>query len=87
MTSISARGGVAAVLGMLIAAPAVAQKPPRATNAVPNPNEIVCQKQQVLGSRLQSKRVCMTRAEWADLQSQDRQDLEHKQTQRYMKGF
>lgn len=49
-----------------------------------DPNEIVCEKQEVLGSRLGTKRVCMTRAEWAALRHQDRQDLERVQTMRGM---
>jgi hypothetical protein len=47
-----------------------------------NPNEIVCEKQNVPGSRLAAARVCKTRAEWADLRLQDRLDLERAQTQR-----
>jgi len=87
MMGISARGGMAALLSILVAAPAVGQAPPRGNIAPPDPNEIICEKQQVLGSRLQSKRVCRTRAEWADLQRQDRQDLEQRQVQKPMKGY
>jgi invasion protein IalB len=47
-----------------------------------DPNEIVCQKIEVPGSRLVSKRVCMTRAQWADQQRQDRMDTERAQMQR-----
>jgi hypothetical protein len=47
-----------------------------------DPNEIVCEKQNVPGSRLAAVKVCKTRAEWADLKHQDRQDLERVQTQR-----
>jgi hypothetical protein len=88
MMSISIRG-VALLTSFLVCAPAVAQSaPPAPAPAAPsNLNEVVCQKQQVLGSRLQTRRVCKTRAEWADMQSQDRQELEQKQTQRFMKGY
>jgi hypothetical protein len=89
MISISSRA-VAVMATLLACAPAAAQTAPApgpAPVAASNANEVVCQKQQVLGSRLQSRRVCKTRAEWADLQHQDRQDLEQKQTQRYMKGY
>jgi len=48
----------------------------------PDPNEVVCERQEVLGSRLASKRVCMTRSQWADMKSQDRQNIERAQTQR-----
>ena len=47
-----------------------------------NLNEVVCEKQEVVGSRLATKRVCMTRGQWADLRSQDRQETEKVQTQR-----
>jgi hypothetical protein len=92
MMSISVRG-VALLTSFLICAPAVAQTAPPAAAPAPAPaarsgmDEVVCQKQPVLGSRLQSKRVCRTRAEWADLQHQDRQELEQRQTQKPMRGY
>ena len=62
---------VAAVLGM--SAPAFAQsvspaQPSQPQGAKParDPNEIVCERQQQLGSRLATERVCKTRAEWAE---------------------
>ena len=45
----------------------------------PDPNQVVCEKQSLPGSRLATARVCHTRAEWADLRHQDRQDLEKVQ--------
>ncbi|GAA4749306.1 hypothetical protein GCM10023264_14480 [Sphingomonas daechungensis] len=72
----------------LIAAPAIAQAPaaapaPAQTQTKPNdPNEKVCVKQEVIGSRLGNKKVCMTRAEWADRKLQDQQELTRVQTQR-----
>jgi invasion protein IalB len=68
--------------------PASAQQasPPSATkdaNAQPlDLNQVVCERQEVLGSRLATKRVCMTRSQWADLRAQDRQEIERVQTQR-----
>ena len=67
------------------AAPAPAQTAAPA-RVGPDPNEVICEKQEVLGSRLSSRRVCHTRAEWADLKLQDRQELERAQTRRGMKG-
>jgi hypothetical protein len=49
-----------------------------------DPNEMVCEKQAIPGSRLAVAKVCHTRAEWADLRHQDRQDVERAQTQRGM---
>jgi hypothetical protein len=49
-------------------------------------NELVCEKLEIIGSRLQKKRVCMTRSQWADQRSQDRQEIQRVQVQRGMKG-
>lgn len=68
----------------IIAPPVMAQSggstPPGPSKR--DPNEIVCEKQKVPGSRLAMAKVCKTRAEWADLKAQDRMDLERVQTQR-----
>ena len=79
----------------LSAAPASAQaqsQPQTASGASEqqpraNPDEIICHKQEVTGSRLGIKRVCKTRAEWADFQLQERQTIENYQTKRGMKGY
>jgi invasion protein IalB len=57
--------------------------PPQAkAHATPDPNELVCERQQALGSRLASHRICRTRAEWAEQRRIDRMDVEHVQMQR-----
>jgi predicted secreted protein len=57
------------------AVPAVAKE-----KADPNdPNRIICEKQEVLGSRLATKKVCMTAAEWKEQRAQDRQAIEKGQ--------
>ena len=67
--------------------PALAQAQSSQQRATtPNPNEVVCQKQEVIGSRLATKRVCKTRAEWADARIQDRHELERVQTQKGSAG-
>src|SRR5258708_1313379 len=58
-----------------------AQQPP-AAKAGPNPNEVVCEKQEEIGSRLATHRVCMTRAQWAEQRRLNRQDIEKIQVQR-----
>ena len=45
-----------------------------------DPNEKVCENITAIGSRLSKKRVCATRAEWADRKLQDRQAVEKAQT-------
>ena len=51
-----------------------------------DPNEVVCEKQQELGSRVAMKRICMTRAEWAERRRLDRSEIEKAQTNRGIKG-
>jgi hypothetical protein len=90
--SIRACALAAATAGLLASAPSAAQTQaataPVATNqkAVDRANEVVCERQEITGSRLGTRRVCMTRAQWADLRLQDRQEIEKAQTRRGMKG-
>lgn len=77
----------AAVFGM--SAPAFAQsaspaQPSQPQGAKParDPNEIVCERQQQLGSRLATERVCKTRAEWAEERRTQRMDVDKAQMQR-----
>lgn len=79
---------------VLAATPGLAQAPAQApaapaqsvpaANSVGDPNEVICERQEVIGSRLGKKKVCMTRSQWADRKLQDRQDLEKTQVQRGM---
>ena len=73
----------AVVLGT--SAPAFAQSTqPSQQPAKParDPNEIVCERQQELGSRIASQRICKTRAEWAEERRSQRQDVDKAQMQR-----
>lgn len=65
----------AAVPWLMAAAPAQDAKPsePR------DPNERVCEKITVVGSRLATKRYCATRAEWEDKKRQDREVTDRMQ--------
>lgn len=47
-----------------------------------DPNEVVCRKEEVLGSRLQTRKVCMTRSEWAEARRETRGVVERAQLQR-----
>ena len=85
---------IRAVSGFFVAGAVAFSAPTLAQNAPPvsapakqepgklDPNERVCERQEVIGSRIASRRICMTRAEWADRKLQDRQELERVQTQR-----
>jgi hypothetical protein len=44
-----------------------------------NPNEKICENVTQIGSRLAKRRVCASRAEWAQRKLQDRQDIEYIQ--------
>ena len=86
---ISASFAAALMVGMT--APASAQTTPAQAPAATekpktNADEIVCEKKETTGSRIGAKKVCMTRAQWADRQLQDRQELDRVQIQRGTKG-
>lgn len=55
-----------------------ADKPPKGKD----PNEKVCETQEVLGSRLATRRVCATRAEWEERRQRERDMVDRTQTQR-----
>jgi hypothetical protein len=42
---------------------------------------LVCEKQEVVGSRLATKRVCMTAAEWEQKRREERQMIDRSQVQ------
>ena len=70
-----------AIAAALSASPAVAQAPAgkQPNTSTGDPNEKICEKVPVIGSRLASKRFCATRAEWEDRKRQDREALESAQ--------
>ena len=63
-----------------------AAQPASAAKPAEDPNQMVCEKQEVPGSRIATQRICHTRAQWADLRAQDRQEIEKVQTQRGCSG-
>jgi hypothetical protein len=64
-----------AALSIGSAAPAEQPKEKKAFD----PNEKVCETIKPLGSRLATKRICATRAEWAEQRKQDREETEKAQ--------
>jgi hypothetical protein len=55
---------------------------PALSQSAPNPkksDEIVCERIEVIGTRLGSKRVCATRAEWAEKRKLDREAVDQAQ--------
>ena len=69
-----------ALLGYVAAVPAAAEPPSSGKNRV-DPNEVVCETQREIGSRLAKKRICMTRAQWAERRQLDRDVVHRSQTQ------
>src|SRR4051812_38244204 len=67
---------------VIVAAPAAAQNSaplpgaPAATSKAKDPNRVICERQEEIGSRLGGKKVCKTAAEWQLEREQNRQTLE-----------
>ena len=47
-----------------------------------DPNRMICEKQKELGSRVATKKICMTAAEWEIRRREDRAALEQAQVRR-----
>ena len=61
----------------LVAPSAIAQTAPASADR--DPNEKVCETSSQVGSRLSKKKICATRAEWAEMKRQDRETVEQVQ--------
>ena len=46
-----------------------------------DPNEVVCVREQAIGSRIATRRVCRTRAEWEQHQAEFKQEVDRAQQQ------
>ena len=83
---------IAAASAALGTSPAAAQSQPQQPSQVTVPpaatptDPVICEKEEVTGSRLATRKVCMTKSQWQDARSQDRMNLEKVQTQRGMKS-
>jgi len=73
----------AAAALMMAAAPAMAGDTSTPTaKPAKDPNQVVCEKQEVLGSRVATKKVCKTRAEWAEQRRLEKQEIDRAQVNR-----
>jgi predicted secreted protein len=70
---------VLATAAIISAQPASAKDSPRDSKDPKDPNEKICEKQSVLGSRLTTRRVCATRSEWAEKRQQDKDAVDQAQ--------
>ena len=66
MRSTMRLAAVAAISFHCASAQAAVQGGNAAADKDRNPNQIVCEKQTVIGSRLATKNKCLTRAQWAE---------------------
>jgi hypothetical protein len=72
---------VACVTLLFGAAPALGQTPAPAPKGK-DPNRIICERIQEVGSRLASKRICMTALQWEEQRRRDRESLQDAQNRR-----
>ena len=71
------RACLALVVMTGVAAPALSQDAPKPKKG--DPNEIVCDKITAIGSRVATKRVCATLAEWAEKRRLDQEAVQQAQ--------
>lgn len=81
----SALLGAILVTGLVaVGAQAQQQQPAAPAVQAANPNEVLCERQTVVGSRLAHKKVCMTRSQWDEARRGDREAVEKVQRERGM---
>jgi invasion protein IalB len=84
LVSIVRSGSALAGAALMVATmPAVAQTQTSTQSAAINknndPNRIICEKQQEVGSRLNSRKICMTAQQWEEQRRRDRESLQDAQ--------
>lgn len=68
---------------LLVAGAAFAQQPqpqPKPPHKGPDPNEVLCERQDDLGSRISAHEVCQTRAQWEEQRRQQHLDADKRET-------
>lgn len=87
MSPVFRLAALGAMVSFALALPAEAQNsaPPTAKKKT-DPNEMVCEKQEVLGSRLATRKVCMTRSQWAERRQADRDMVARSQVNSCVKS-
>ena len=70
----------AAALSLILVTTAAAEDAPSSAKRPPlDPNQKVCETVTEIGSRLAAKKICATRAEWAEKRKQDRDTVDDAQ--------
>jgi invasion protein IalB len=81
---------IALVMMIALAAPAAAQSSTQqsapAASKDKDPNRIICERQEEIGTRLGGKKVCKTAAQWDEERQQERQALDKFQRQNTSTG-
>jgi hypothetical protein len=75
---------ITALAALCFAAPLLAAsgEPAPRTETAKDDSEVICEVQRVTGSRLNAKRVCLTRAQWREQQRNMQQELNSVQRPR-----
>jgi hypothetical protein len=68
---------IAFALLATITAPVAAR--PESSSHNQDPNRVICRSEPVIGSRLQSKRTCLTSSEWARMERDQRETVDRIQ--------
>ena len=76
MTRMAIRAAAALILSAALIPPAAMAQ---TTKAAPDPNAKVCETVSQGGSRLSKKKICATRAEWAEMRRADREVVDQAQ--------
>lgn len=71
---------ILAVIALLAVDAATPAPKPAGIKSASDPNKIICEKEDTLGSRLQAHKICMTRAQWAERRRNDRDVVDRSQT-------
>jgi hypothetical protein len=69
---------------MLLAVPAAAQNKDERTAS--DPNKVICRTEEVMGSRLQTARTCLTKQQWAQRREEERRSVQHIQDNKSLNG-
>ena len=66
-------------MGLILGATAAIAQAPEARGPDNDPNQIICEKQVEIGSRLAARRICRTRREWEEVRLESRKTTERVQ--------
>jgi hypothetical protein len=68
---------IAILLALAVAAPADPAAPAApATQKLKDPNRIICEREEEIGTRLGGKKICKTAQEWQEWRQQNRDQVE-----------